>query len=219
MRLRNIPGAKEVIENSPYVVHEPQKQKGQWSHVFENDHPIHIEVGMGKGRFLMDMAKIHPEVNYVGIEMYDSVLLRALQKREEYEQNEGTLTNLYFMCVDARLLPEIFEKGEVEKIYLNFSDPWPKARHAKRRLTSRQFLERYDQILVPEGRVEFKTDNRELFEFSLEEVKEAGWTLETSTFDLHHDEELMKGNVMTEYEEKFSSMGNPIHKLIALHRM
>ena len=219
MRLRNIPGAKEVIENSPYVVHEPQKQKGQWSHVFENDHPIHIEVGMGKGRFLMDMAKIHPEVNYVGIEMYDSVLLRALQKREEYEQNEGTLTNLYFMCVDARLLPEIFEKGEVEKIYLNFSDPWPKARHAKRRLTSRQFLERYDQILIPEGSVEFKTDNRELFEFSLEEVKEAGWTLETSTFDLHHDEELMKGNVMTEYEEKFSSMGNPIHKLIALHRM
>lgn len=219
MRLRNIPGAKEVIENSPYVVHEPQKQKGQWSHVFENNHPIHIEVGMGKGRFLMDMAKIHPEVNYVGIEMYDSVLLRALQKREEYEQNEGTLTNLYFMCIDARLLPEIFEKGEVEKIYLNFSDPWPKARHAKRRLTSRQFLERYDQILVPEGRVEFKTDNRELFEFSLEEVKEAGWTLEASTFDLHHDEELMKGNVMTEYEEKFSSMGNPIHKLIALHRM
>ena len=219
MRLRNIPGAKEVIENSPYVVHEPQKQKGQWSHVFENNHPIHIEVGMGKGRFLMDMAKIHPEVNYVGIEMYDSVLLRALQKREEYEQNEGTLTNLYFMCVDARLLPEIFEKGEVEKIYLNFSDPWPKARHAKRRLTSRQFLERYDQILIPEGSVEFKTDNRELFEFSLEEVKEAGWTLETSTFDLHHDEELMKGNVMTEYEEKFSSMGNPIHKLIALHRM
>lgn len=219
MRLRNIPGAKEVIENSPYVVHEPQKQKGQWSHVFENDHPIHIEVGMGKGRFLMDMAKLHPEVNYVGIEMYDSVLLRALQKREEYEQNEGTLTNLYFMCVDARLLPEIFEKGEVGKIYLNFSDPWPKARHAKRRLTSRQFLERYDQILAPEGRVEFKTDNRDLFEFSLEEVKEAGWTLEASTFDLHHDEELLKGNVMTEYEEKFSSMGNPIHKLIALHRM
>ena len=219
MRLRNIPGAKEVIENSPYVVHEPQKQKGQWSHVFENNHPIHIEVGMGKGRFLMDMAKIHPEVNYVGIEMYDSVLLRALQKREEYEQNEGTLTNLYFMCIDARLLPEIFEKGEVEKVYLNFSDPWPKARHAKRRLTSRQFLERYDQILIPEGRVEFKTDNRELFEFSLEEVKEAGWTLEASTFDLHHDEELMKGNVMTEYEEKFSSMGNLIHKLIAMHRM
>lgn len=219
MRLRNIPGAKEVIENSPYVVHEPQKQKGQWSHVFENDHPIHIEVGMGKGRFLMDMARLHPEVNYVGIEMYDSVLLRALQKREEYEQNEGTLTNLFFMCMDARLLPEIFEKGEVKKIYLNFSDPWPKARHAKRRLTSRQFLERYDQILVLEGSVEFKTDNRDLFEFSLEEVKEAGWTLEASTFDLHHDEELLKGNVMTEYEEKFSSMGNPIHKLIASHRM
>ena len=219
MRLRNIPGAKEVIENSSYVVHEPQQQKGKWKEVFGNDHPIHIEVGMGKGRFLMDMAKLHPEVNYVGIEMYDSVLLRALQKREEYEQNEGTLTNLFFMCMDARLLPEIFEKGEVKKIYLNFSDPWPKARHAKRRLTSRQFLERYDQILVLEGSVEFKTDNRDLFEFSLEEVKEAGWTLEASTFDLHHDEELLKGNVMTEYEEKFSSMGNPIHKLIASHRM
>ena len=218
MRLRNIPGAKEVIENSSYVVHEPQQQKGKWKEVFGNDHPIHIEVGMGKGRFLMDMAKLHPEVNYVGIEMYDSVLLRALQKREEYEQNEGTLTNLFFMCMDARLLPEIFEKGEVKKIYLNFSDPWPKARHAKRRLTSRQFLERYDQILVLEGSVEFKTDNRDLFEFSLEEVKEAGWTLEASTFDLHHDEELLKGNVMTEYEEKFSSMGNPIHKLIASHR-
>ena len=218
MRLRNIPGAKEDIENSSYVVHEPQQQKGKWKEVFGNDHPIHIEVGMGKGRFLMDMAKLHPEVNYVGIEMYDSVLLRALQKREEYEQNEGTLTNLFFMCMDARLLPEIFEKGEVKKIYLNFSDPWPKARHAKRRLTSRQFLERYDQILVLEGSVEFKTDNRDLFEFSLEEVKEAGWTLEASTFDLHHDEELLKGNVMTEYEEKFSSMGNPIHKLIASHR-
>lgn len=219
MRLRNIPGAKEVIESSPYVVHEPQRQKGQWSHVFANDCPLHIEVGMGKGRFLMDMARLHPKVNYVGIEMYDSVLLRALQKREEYEQNEGNLTNLYFICVDARLLPEIFEKGEVGKIYLNFSDPWPKARHAKRRLTSRQFLERYDQILVPEGSVEFKTDNRELFEFSLEEVKEAGWTLESFTFDLHHDEELSRGNVMTEYEEKFSSMGNPIHKLAAVHRM
>lgn len=121
---------------------------------------------------------------------------------------------IFFMRVDARLLPDIFEKGEVDKIYLNFSDPWPKARHAKRRLTSREFLARYDQILVQDGKVEFKTDNRDLFEFSLEEVKEAGWNLENYTFDLHHNEEMVQGNVMTEYEEKFSSMGNPICKMV-----
>jgi tRNA (guanine-N7-)-methyltransferase len=123
------------------------------------------------------------------------------------------------MRVDARHLPDIFEKGEVDKIYLNFSDPWPKARHAKRRLTSREFLARYEKILAAQGCVEFKTDNRPLFEFSLEEVTEAGWELLASTFDLHHDEKLMEGNVMTEYEEKFSSMGNPICKLIARQKI
>lgn len=169
---------------------------------------------MGKGRFLMDLARLHPEINYVGIEMYDSVLLRALQKREELEEKGEVYSNLFFMRVDARLLPEIFEKGEADKIYLNFSDPWPKARHAKRRLTSREFLARYDKILVPDGKVEFKTDNKDLFEFSLEEVKEAGWNLEAFTFDLHHNEEMVQGNVMTEYEEKFSSMGNPICKMV-----
>ena len=162
----------------------------------------------------MDMARLHPDRNFVGIEMYDSVLLRAVQKREQLEED---LPNLYFIRMDARNLPDVFEKGEVDKIYLNFSDPWPKERHAKRRLTSRQFLERYDKILAPEGTVEFKTDNRPLFEFSLEEVKEAGWVLDASTFDLHHDAKLMKGNVMTEYEEKFSRAGNPIHKMI-IHR-
>lgn len=214
MRLRNIPGAQDAILESPYVVQEPQSHKGKWNEVFEKDQPLHIEVGMGKGRFLMDLARIHPEINYIGIEMYDSVLLRALQKREELEENGTVYSNLYFMRVDARLLPEIFEKGEVDKIYLNFSDPWPKARHAKRRLTSREFLERYDQILAEEGKVEFKTDNKDLFEFSLEEVNETKWNLEASTFDLHHNEEMVKGNVMTEYEEKFSSMGNPICKMI-----
>ena len=214
MRLRNIPGAKDAITGSNYVVQEPASHKGKWAQVFPKDQPLHIEVGMGKGRFLMDMAKLHPEINYVGIEMYDSVLLRALQKRERLEGEGEKLTNLMFMCIDARLLPEIFEKGEVQKIYLNFSDPWPKARHAKRRLTSREFLKRYEQVLKKEGTVEFKTDNRGLFEFSLEEVKESDWNLEFCTFDLHHDEELVKGNVMTEYEEKFSSMGNPICKMV-----
>ena len=215
MRLRNIPGAKDAITESPYVVQNPAECKGKWEQVFTQEQPIHIEVGMGKGRFLMDMAKLHPEINYIGIEMYDSVLLRALQKREKLEEAGEKLDNLKFMCVDARLLPEIFEKGEIQRIYLNFSDPWPKARHAKRRLTSTEFLERYEKILAQGRRVEFKTDNTELFNFSLEQVKEAGWYLEKYTYDLHHQEEMNAGNIMTEYEEKFSLKGNPINKLIA----
>ena len=212
MRLRNIPGAKDAILECDWVIDEPERFKGKWESVFGEKRPLFLEVGMGKGRFLMDMARLHPDRNFVGIEMYDSVLLRAVQKREQLEED---LPNLYFIRMDARNLPDVFEKGEVDKIYLNFSDPWPKERHAKRRLTSRQFLERYDKILAPEGTVEFKTDNRPLFEFSLEEVKEAGWVLDASTFDLHHDAKLMEGNVMTEYEEKFSSEENPICKLIA----
>ena len=215
MRLRNITGCREMIGESEFVVHEPETMKGKWREAFGNDHPVYVEIGMGKGRFLMDMARLHPDINYVGIEMYDSVLLRALQKREKLETEGIHLDNLKFMCMDARLLPEVFDKGEVERIYLNFSDPWPKARHAKRRLTSREFLARYNEILAPEGRVEFKTDNRDLFEFSLEEVEAAGWKLMAHTFDLHHEDAMMEGNVMTEYEEKFSSMGNPICKLVA----
>lgn len=215
MRLRNIPGAKEAIEKSRYVVSREQEKKGGWSQVFGNQAPIHIEVGMGKGRFIMDMAALHPEIDYVGIEMYDSVLIRAVEKMEEKEAQGGAPKNLRFIRMDARELPQVFEKGEVGKIYLNFSDPWPKERHAKRRLTSRQFLQRYQEILASEGTVEFKTDNEPLFRFSLEEIQEAGWKLLAHTFDLHHDEKMNQGNVMTEYEEKFSSMGNPIYKLIA----
>jgi len=210
MRLRNIPGADEAIALSPYCIQEPQKQKGNWLSVFDNEHPIHIEIGMGKGQFLMQLAMEHPDINYIGIERYSSVLLRALQKME------GTpLTNIRFLCFDATEISTVFEKDEVTRIYLNFSDPWPKDRHAKRRLTSRQFFVRYQDILQPDGVVEFKTDNHDLFLFSLEEVEAAGWTLLAHTFDLHHDERLNKGNIMTEYEEKFSSLGNPIHKLIA----
>lgn len=214
MRLRNIPGSREIIAASDYVIHAPEEHKGKWSELFPKRQPLHLEVGMGKGRFLMDMARLHPDVNYIGIEMYDSVLLRALQKMEERKEAGEELSNVFFMRMDARLLPDVFERGEVEKIYLNFSDPWPKARNAKRRLTSRQFLGRYAQVLAESGTVEFKTDNQELFAFSLEEVPEAGWTLLASTRDLHHDAMLMQGNVMTEYEEKFSSMGNPICKMI-----
>lgn len=210
MRLRNIPGAGEVVENSPYVVGNPEEQRGKWKEVFGNENPIHIEVGMGKGRFITEMALQNPDINYVGIERYTSVLLRAIQKREKLED----IPNLYYLCIDARDLPQIFAKDEVERIYLNFSDPWPKDRHAKRRLPSREFLTRYAAILPEGGRVEFKTDNKDLFVFALEEAEVSGWHLDVCTFDLHHDEELRKGNVMTEYEEKFSGMGNPIHKMI-----
>ena len=209
MRLRHIKGAEEEIAESPYVVQDPQSLKGRWHEFFGNDNPIRIEVGMGKGKFIMELAQMNPDINYVGIERYSSVLLRGLQKRAELE-----LSNIYFMRIDALELTEVFAENEVERIYLNFSDPWPKDRHAKRRLPSREFLARYDQILKPEGKVEFNTDNRGLFDFALEEVKAAGWKLEVCTFDLHHDEELMKGNIMTEYEERFSSQGNPICKMI-----
>lgn len=211
MRLRNIPGADDVIANSPYVVHDPEQRKGAWREVFGNDHPIYIEVGMGKGRFLTEMAMLHPQINYVGIERYTSVLLRALQRREKLSEE---LPNLCYLCTDAALLPEIFGNGEVGKIYLNFSDPWPKERHARRRLPSKEFLERYDKILKAEGTVEFKTDNRDLFEFALEQRELAGWKLEACTRNLHADAVMNQGNVMTEYEEKFSALGNPIYKMI-----
>lgn len=210
MRLRNIKGAKEIIGSSPYVVQNPKQFYGKWDTVFKNSNPVHIEVGMGKGRFIIDMAKANPQINYLGIEMYDSVLLRAIQRREKEEE----IPNLFFACIDAREIPEVFAPAEVERIYLNFSDPWPKDRHDKRRLTSRVFLERYDQILKPHGQIEFKTDNQGLFEFSLEEVKETRWLLSAHTFDLHKDAAMSKGNIMTEYEEKFSSMNHPICKMI-----
>ena len=210
MRLRNIPGADEAIADSPHCIQEPMAEKGRWHLIFGNENPIHIEIGMGKGQFIMKLAKEHPDINYIGIERYSSVLLRALQKMEI-----EPLPNIRFLFMDASIITEVFDKEEVAKIYLNFSDPWPKERHAKRRLTSRQFFERYDKILAGNGVVEFKTDNDDLFAFSMEEVAEAGWTLDAHTFDLHHDPVLNEGNVMTEYEEKFSSLGHPIHKLIA----
>ena len=201
MRLRNVPGARETIIENQFSIQEPEQKKGKWAEVFGNDHPIHIEVGMGKGQFIIEMAKRNPEINYIGIEKYSSVLVRAVEKLEDFEQN-----NLRLIRMDAENIEEVFDKDEVDRIYLNFSDPWPKDRHAKRRLTSTRFLERYNNILTPEGRVMFKTDNKDLFDFSLEQVEEAGWILENHTYDLHHSE-YNEGNVMTEYEEKFSAKG------------
>ena len=211
MRLRNVPGAREVMVENQYVFTEPEGMKGTWSEVFNNDNPVRIEIGMGKGRFVSTLAQLNPDINYVGIEKYSSVLLRAVEK-----QDELNLPNLRFIRMDAEAITEVFDRGEVDRIYLNFSDPWPKDRHAKRRLTSRQFFERYNIILKKDGQVEFKTDNRLLFDFSVEEVKEAGWQLRAVTYDLHNDAKLCEGNVMTEYEERFSAAGNPICKLIAV---
>lgn len=209
MRLRNITGSKDMIAESPLVIHEPEMTKGKWKNVFGNNHDLHIEIGMGKGKFLYTLAGKNPEINYIGIEKHSSVLLRALQKMEA-----DPLPNLLFIRMDAEEITEVFDRGEVSRIYLNFSDPWPKDRHAKRRLPSREYLARYDQILKKDGILEFKTDNKELFEFALEELPFAGWEIVKKTFDLHHDMEMMEGNIMTEYEEKFSSKGNPICKYI-----
>ena len=211
MRLRNIKGADEAINNSIYCILYPSQQKGCWHEFLGNDRPIHIEVGMGKGRFLMELAAQNPDINYIGIERYTSVLLRAVQKMDE-----APLPNVHFLCIDAANLNEIFDEGEVDRIYLNFSDPWPKDRHAKRRLTSRQFLARYDEVLDRGSKIIFKTDNRPLFDFSLEEAEEAGWTILLHTFDLHHSE-YVAGNIMTEYEEKFVAKGNPICKMVICH--
>ena len=209
MRLRNVTGSREVIAESDYVVHEPKEYRGRWKELFGNDHPIRIEIGMGKGRFIMDLARLHPEINYVGIEKYSSVLIRGIQKMEQ-----DPLPNLYFIRMEAEEIAEVFAEEEVDRIYLNFSDPWPKDRHAKRRLTSRQFLARYNEILKKDGQIEFKTDNRVLFDFSVEEVEPAGWHIKELTYDLHNDAKMNEGNIMTEYEERFSGMGTPINKMI-----
>ena len=214
--MRNIPRAVGVIREHRFVIKRPEDQKGCWKQVFGNRNPVYIEIGMGKGRFLLNMAKAHPNINFVGVERYSSVLLRAIEKFDTEEFCE--LKNVRFVCMDARNVEDVFAQDEVSRIYLNFSDPWPKARHARRRLTSVEFLARYEKILCEGGLLEFKTDNTELFRFSLEQLEEAGWPLECFTFDLHHNEVMNQGNIMTEYEEKFSSKGNPVNKFIAVRK-
>ncbi len=274
-RLRNIPGAEETLARSPYVIQDPTAYRGSWrTSVFHNDHPLQLEIGMGKGRFLATQALANPQINYVGMELYASVLIKALRKLDRMSaddaagaaqrgassggdaaqgtarrgaaaaQNamqgaadgaaqrttqgaaarqqaaaadEAPLPNLRLLCRDARAIPDIFGPGEVEVIYLNFSDPWPKARHANRRLTAAPFLARYAQVLSADGRIEFKTDNRELFDWSLKQAETSpGWETEKVTYDLHQDPEMNAGNVLTEYEEKYAD--HPICKLILKRR-
>ena len=198
-----------MIAANEWVIKDLPEKRGCWGlKVFHNSNPIHIEIGMGKGQFLMTLARQNPHINYIGIEKYSSVLIRALEKMEE-----NPLPNLFFIRMNAEEIHEIFAPEEVSRIYLNFSDPWPKDRHAKRRLTSKEFLSRYDQFLKKDGCIIFKTDNRPLFDFSLEQVEEAGWILNQKTFDLHHSE-YKEGNIMTEYETRFVEEGKPICRMI-----
>jgi tRNA (guanine-N7-)-methyltransferase len=206
MRLRNKPWAKEKIAAYPqYVIPNPEEHKGRWNELFGNDHPIHIEIGTGKGKFITEMAKANPNINYIGIELYPSVLVSALDKLIENE-----LPNLRLLNVNAKDLTNFFAEGEIERIYLNFSDPWPKKRHEKRRLTYRAFLELYEKVLVDEGEIHFKTDNQGFFEYSLVSFSQYGLVLTYVSLDLHNSD--FEGNVMTEYEEKFSAKGNRIYR-------
>ena len=209
MRVRNRKGATELLEANPqYVVLNPEDAKGKWHEIFGNDHPIHIEVGSGKGAFITGMAKANPEINYIGIDIQKSVLSYALDK-----VLEADVPNIKLLWVDGDSLTNYFEDGEIDRLYLNFSDPWPKKRHEKRRLTYKTFLDTFKQILPEHGEIHFKTDNRGLFEYSLVSFSQYGMILKGVWLDLHASD--FEGNVMTEYETKFSAMGNPICKLIA----
>jgi tRNA (guanine-N7-)-methyltransferase len=212
MRQRNKPWAKEKLASYPqYVISSPESYKGKWQEAFEKEQPLHIEIGTGKGRFITGMAKANPHINYIGIELQDSVIVTALDRIIEDE-----LPNIKLIIVNAEDLQQFFEQGEVDRVYLNFSDPWPKKRHAKRRLTYKNFLQIYENILIDEGEIHFKTDNQGLFEFSLISFSEYGLLLKYVSLDLHNSD--FEGNIMTEYEEKFSQKGNRIYRCEVQYR-
>ncbi len=222
-RLRNIPGADEILAGTPEVILDPAACRGNWrKEVFGNDHPLHLEIGMGKGKFLTSLSLKNPGINYVGMELYSSVLIKAIRRmnrmraaagRDGGADPDSLFTNLRLLCADARSVPEIFSPGEVDVIYLNFSDPWPKTRHANRRLTAAPFLARYDQVVSEDGRIEFKTDDQDLFDFSLQQVQDSeAWETYAVTRDLHQDPLMNAENIRTEYEEKFAD--HPICKMI-----
>ena len=214
MRLRNKPWAQKlVVEHPEAILNEPDPEKKiNWEERFDDfSKPLAIEIGSGKGRFITTLAKKHPEMNFIGVELQTTAAGMILRTKLEEK-----IDNLQLMCADAANIAMYLPENSVDVVYLNFSDPWPKDRHARRRLTSSEFLARYDLFLAPDGRIEFKTDNQDLFTFSLEEIESSDkWHLDASTRDLHHDAAMNEGNIMTEYEEKFSAVGNPICKLIA----
>ena len=203
MRLKNVKGANEIIIKGKYYIDNPYEYIGKWKRVFDNDNPIYIEIGMGKGNFIIENAKRYPNINFIGIEKYDSVIVRAIQKSNELELN-----NLKIIRMDAKRLGEVFDK-EIDTIYLNFSDPWPKDRHSKRRLTSPVFLSIYDKIFNGRERIIMKTDNIPLFNYSLDSLREYGYKIVSETNDLNC---LDENNIMTEYEEKFYKLGTKINR-------
>ncbi|MCQ6278407.1 tRNA (guanosine(46)-N7)-methyltransferase TrmB [Bacillus sp. EB600] len=206
MRLRHKPWAKERIDQYPqYVVADPEMYKGNWQEPFAIQQPLHIEIGSGKGRFITEMAKANPDINYIGIEVYQSVIVAALDRLIEAD-----LPNVKLLNVNANDLGKFFAKNDVDRIYLNFSDPWPKTRHEKRRLTYKNYLNLYGSILRDAGEIHFKTDNQGLFEYSLMSFSQYGLLLKYISLDLHQSD--FEGNIMTEYEQKFSEQGNRIYR-------
>ena len=209
MRVRNRKGATELLEAHPqYVILNPADAKGRWQEIFGNDHPIHVEVGSGKGAFVSGMAKANPEINYIGIDIQKSVLSYALDKVLATD-----VPNIKLLWVDGSALTDYFEEGEIDRLYLNFSDPWPKKRHEKRRLTYQSFLATYQQILPENGEIHFKTDNRGLFEYSLVSFSQYGMKLKGVWLDLHASD--FEDNVLTEYEQKFANKGQVIYRVEA----
>lgn len=203
MRLRNVKGAKDIINNSKLVIDNYQDYKGKFKTLFNNNNPIHLEIGTGKGNFIINMAKNNPNINFIGIEKYDSVLARALEKIDY-------LDNLRFIRADATYIEDFFNK-EIDTIYLNFSDPWPKERHKHRRLTDSYFLKRYDKLFKNNNHIIMKTDNRKLFEYSLIEFTNYGYKINEISLNLYQDD--IKTNIPTEYETKFHNQGFPIYKI------
>jgi len=205
MRLKKVKGAGEKIEKSPYLIKNPSEYSGDFKKIFNNSNPIRIEVGMGKGNFIINSALNNKDINFIGIEKYDSVLVRAIEKLEDKD-----IPNLKLICMDAKEIDEIF-KNEIDLVYLNFSDPWPKKRHADRRLTSSVFLKKYDNIFKNDKKIILKTDNRKFFEYSVTSFSNYGYKIMDISLNLHEDNDPL--NVQTEYEEKFSSKGMPIYKV------
>lgn len=212
MRLRNVKNARERLIDNHYFIENPMDNKGLWHKVFGNDNPIHIEIGCGKGQFMSTLSKLNPNINYIAIEKFDSVLLRAEEKIKDDD-----IPNLRLCIIDASSICDYFDNKEIDRIYLNFSDPWPKKHHAKRRLTSPLFLEAYRKILNKDGEIHFKTDNRKLFEYSLEMFNECNYSIYNISLDLHNDLEKYPFNITTEFEDKWSKLG-PIYRLEAKPR-
>lgn len=218
MRLRGRKGIRESIERqNDLVVLQPELWKGRWAERFGNTKPIHVELGMGKGKFISGMSALHPEYNYIGVDMYDELIRRASEKARAAAGREdgGAPDNLALALFNIERIEEVFAPGELSRIYLNFSDPWPKKKHARRRLTHAQFVEKYTQLLNEEGEIHFKTDSRSLFEFSLNSFADLDIRLRRITLDLHKDGPALD-NVMTEYEQKFYEAGMPIYRLEAI---